>query len=295
MKRTLAVPMVAAVVPTVRLSVVSAVRVVAVVAVVLAALAASVRWEAPAFASVRGGWAVTYLDPPPTVFAGGTPYTVGFWVLQHGTHPYVGKLDPVGLRLTRADGRTVTFLGTPLPEAGHYATSVVVPDGVWKVTGVQGWFEPYAVGTLTVPGRLVVDPVPPDRVATFGGGGEDPWGAVRPPGFPAGKTAPVLTRGEAEAEGSATTGGPSGQVPSGRVPSVEAPGAGAAGREGAADGVLGGGVPAYALLPAAVGGALVMLLALRLPRLVGRSRRPGSHAEDPPGADGSTETLTIGR
>ncbi|MFI9589973.1 hypothetical protein [Nonomuraea sp. NPDC052265] len=280
-----------AVVAAVRRGVVSVGRLAAVVAVLLAVLPAFGWWEAPASASVRGGWAVTYLDPPPEVFGGGKSYTVGFWVLQHGTHPYVGKLDPVGLRLTRADGRTVTFPGTPLPEPGHYATSVAVPDGVWKVAGVQGWFEPYAVGTLTVPGRLVVDPVPQDKVATFGGDGKDPWGAVRPPGFPMGKSAPVLTGGEADSGGSATTAVPSTEPPGAEVSSMEAPGVGAEG-----GGAPGGRVPAYALLPAAVGGALVVLVAIRLPRLVGRSRRPGRKDGDqgPAGEDGSSETLVIG-
>ncbi|MEU1384918.1 MULTISPECIES: hypothetical protein [unclassified Nonomuraea] len=254
-------------------------RPVALTAVVLVVLVMSGWWAGAASASSRGGWAVTYLDPPPAAFAGGKTYTVGFWVLQHGTHPYAGELDPVGLRLTRADGRTVTFSGTPLPEAGHYATSVVVPDGVWRVEGLQGWFEPYAVGTLTVPGRLLADPVPPDKVATFGGDGKDPWGAVRPPGFPPGKSTPV----QAGVQAGAQAGGGAGAGAAARVPSGEA---------------AGGGVPAYLLVPAAVAGALVVLVASRLPRLRGTPGRPGAArrkaAGDPPDADGSAETLVIG-
>ncbi|MEU8318098.1 hypothetical protein AB0C33_06985 [Nonomuraea sp. NPDC048881] len=284
----------------------------ALTAAVLIVLVVSGWWVGVASASSRGGWAVTYLDPPPGAFAGGKTYTVGFWVLQHGTHPYAGELDPVGLRLTRADGRTVTFAGTPLPEAGHYATSVAVPDGVWRVEGLQGWFEPYAVGTLTVPGRLLADPVPPDKVATFGGDGKDPWGAVRPPGFPPGKSTPVPTDELIGGPSGEPTGTPAG-APAGAPTGVQAgtqagSGVGAAGSAAArvpAGEAPGGGVPAYLLVPAAVAGALVALVASRLPRLRGTPGRPGrpgrpagarrnAAADDPPDEDGSTETLVIG-
>ncbi|MFF4195096.1 hypothetical protein [Nonomuraea sp. NPDC001831] len=287
---------------------------------VLGVLVVSGWWAGAASASSRGGWAVTYLDPPPAAFAGGKTYTVGFWVLQHGTHPYAGELDPVGLRLTRADGRSVTFPGTPLPEAGHYATSVAVPDGVWRVESLQGWFEPYAVGTLTVPGRLLADPVPPDKVATFGGDGKDPWGAVRPPGFAPGKSTPAPT-GEPAAEPAAESTGTQAGGPTGTRPEVQAgveagtqAGGGAAGSAAArvpAGEAPGGGVPAYLLAPAAVAGALVALVASRLPRLRGTPRRPGppgrqgrqgrpggarrnAAPDDPPDEDGSAETLVIG-
>ncbi|MGW4404085.1 hypothetical protein ACWEJ6_08625 [Nonomuraea sp. NPDC004702] len=283
----------------------------ALAAAVLVVLVASGWWAGAASASSRGGWAVTYLDPPPAAFAGGRTYTVGFWVLQHGTHPYAGELDPVGLRLTRGDGRTVTFAGTPLPEAGHYATSVAVPDGVWRVEGLQGWFEPYAVGTLTVPGRLLADPVPPDKVATFGGDGKDPWGAIRPPGFSPGKSTPVPT-GEPSGEPTGTQAGTEAGAPTGTQAGTQVGGGGGAAGSAAArvpaGEAPGGGVPAYLLVPAAAAGALVALVASRLPRLrgtprqAGRAGRPGrssgarrnAAADDPPDEDGSTETLVIG-
>ncbi|NUS06378.1 MAG: hypothetical protein HOV97_27920 [Nonomuraea sp.] len=239
---------------------------------VLAAVVAFLGW-AGVPASASGGWAVTYLDPGPAAYAGGTSYTLGFWVLQHGTHPYAGKLDPVGLRFTRADGKSVTFDGTALPEAAHYAAAVVLPDGVWKVEGVQGWFLPYEVGTLTVPGGLRVAPVPPEMVATFGGSGADYWGAVRPPGFPVGRAAPA-----------AVTGSPS---PQGEVV--------ASVREEA------GGIPGYLLGVAALGGALVAFVALWLVRASGVSwrswgSRPSrrSPGEGEPPGEGGAETLVIG-
>jgi hypothetical protein len=265
---------------------------------VLVAVLAVAGWGVPAFGS--GAWAVTYVDPAPAVFAGGEPYALGFWVLQHGTHPYAGKLDPVGLRFTRGDGKSVTFDGTALPEPGHFATSVVVSEGVWKVEGIQGWFQPYPVGTLTVPGGLKVDPVPADLVAPFDGSEKVYWGAVRPPGFPLGNATPA-PKAEKPASGEATTpasgGGAAGSSSGGgTVAPVLAESAGHAG--------VGteGGIPAYALLLAAAGGALLALAALRLPYLVGAARGPGRPSwrsdrrdtgQDPPEEE-SAETIVIG-
>jgi LPXTG-motif cell wall-anchored protein len=131
-----------------------------------------------------GAWAETSLDPVPQRFAAGTSYTLGFWVLQHGTHPYEGELSPVGLRFTSPDGESLTFPGTPLPEAGHYAASVVLPEGDWKIEGLQGMFAPYLAGTVSVPGELKAEPVREESIEGFVAQGVDYWGAVRPPGFP---------------------------------------------------------------------------------------------------------------
>ncbi|MEU6710090.1 hypothetical protein ABZ897_01310 [Nonomuraea sp. NPDC046802] len=88
--------------------------------------------------------------------------------------PGARRSEAVALRFTHQGGRSLQFEGTALPEAGHYATSVVVPGGVWKVEGVQGMFRPYDVGTLTVPGGLTINPVPPGTLVgvrrTIGGG-----------------------------------------------------------------------------------------------------------------------------
>jgi len=128
-----------------------------------------------------GGWAATLLDPLPERVEAGVPYTIGFWVLQHGSHPYWGgKLEPVGLKLVGADGTVVKAPGVPLKEPAHYATALVIPrSGTWSVYGVQGVFQDYQVGTLTVPGKLSVLPLPP--VAPVGAKDHQPWGAVRPP------------------------------------------------------------------------------------------------------------------
>lgn len=130
-----------------------------------------------------GGWAVTLLDPVPDRWESGRGYTVGFWVLQHGFHPFEGDLGEVALRLVGEDGTTVSFPAVELSERAHYAAAVAVPhDGTWEVVGVQGIFADYHVGTLTVPGALTVLGVPAplrkDQTEKF-------WpGPIRPPAVP---------------------------------------------------------------------------------------------------------------
>ncbi|MGV9374874.1 hypothetical protein ACWDRB_03620 [Nonomuraea sp. NPDC003707] len=245
-------------------------RILAVLAAAVAGTVALVLGGLPAAAA--GGWAVTYLDPAPSRFEGGTSYALGFWVLQHGSHPFAGDLGAVGLRFTGADGKSLRFGGTALPEAGHYATSVVVPEGVWKVEGVQGLFQPYVVGTLTVPGGLKVDPVPAEMVAPMSAE-KSFWGAVRPPGFPD-KGPAVITR-------SPMGQGSAGATDVGREGSGD-PG----GRRGSSGGAGqgSGGVPVYALVIAAVGGALVAVVALWL---LPQSRLPGLPPR-PPSPDGAS-------
>ncbi|MEV4888056.1 hypothetical protein AB0K48_01520 [Nonomuraea sp. NPDC055795] len=210
-----------------------------------------------------GGWAMTYLDPLPDRFQPGTTYTVGFWVLQHGTHPFEGDLGKTGLRLTAADGKVMTFDGTARPEAGHYVTSIAVPEGTWKVEGVQGLFKEHDVGTLTVPGALKVNPPPKD----LRGDGKDYWGAIRPPGFPAGGSADRVAAAPASAPASALAPAP-----------VSAPApAGKAADEAA-------GFPPYTLLLAGLGGAVIALAGVRLAR-----RRP---LDETP-ADDKADTITV--
>jgi hypothetical protein len=142
------------------------------VAVVLAAV---VLLAAPAWA---GGWAVTALDPLPRQLKAGHTYTVGYWVLQHGSHPYQGDLGPTGLKLVDDRGRAVAFQGVALREPAHYAAAIAIPHaGRWKLYGQQGIFaDYYQVGTLTVPGGLAVLRPPTPRPVH-----DAHWGAIRPP------------------------------------------------------------------------------------------------------------------
>ena len=137
---------------------------------------------APAIPAYAGGWAVTLLDPLPDRLEADRAYTVGYWDLQHGSHPFDGKLGKTGLRLVGTD-QELEFIGQPLPEAAHYAVSFAVPAGTWRVYALQGWFEQFEVGTLTVPGGLELRPS--EMAVTVGGhsdSGEAPhWGAVHPP------------------------------------------------------------------------------------------------------------------
>lgn len=137
---------------------------------------------APALPAQAGGWAVTLLDPLPEKMEASRAYTIGYWVLQHGSHPFEGELGKTGLRLVGPD-KVLEFEGTALPEAAHYAVAVAVPAGTWQVYAMQGWFEEFEVGTLTVPGGLVLKPSEMEvSVGAHGDGGEPPhWGAVHPP------------------------------------------------------------------------------------------------------------------
>jgi hypothetical protein len=142
---------------------------------------------------MAGGWATTLLDPLPDRMEAGHSYTVGFWILQHGSHVSKIALSDPGLRFVDDKNQTLVFKGAPLPEGGHYATAIVLPhDGDWAILGMQAPFQDYKVGVLSVPGRLVVSPTPqpipwpPDQS----------WSTVRPPSVtaeagPTVKAAPV--------------------------------------------------------------------------------------------------------
>src|ERR1700737_1294919 len=142
----------------------------------IGALAAVAVLPIPAAA---GGWAVTYLDPLPEHMQAGQAYTVGYWVLQHGSHPSVIPLTETGLRLTRA-GEEKYFRGMPLREVSHFAVAIVVPhDGTWTVEAGQQPFGPYSVGELTVPGAIKLSAIPTPMATD--GHAELAWGEIHPP------------------------------------------------------------------------------------------------------------------
>src|SRR5687768_923640 len=71
--------------------------------------------------ALAGGWAVTYVDPVPSIQPSVT-HTVGYWVLQHGTHPFSGDLGKTGLRFKSGAGSR-DFVGVALGEPAHYAVT----------------------------------------------------------------------------------------------------------------------------------------------------------------------------
>jgi hypothetical protein len=153
---------------------------------ILVALGAMAMVFATALPAHAGNWAMTELDPLPPELKPDTAYTVGYWVLQHGTHPFdvPGEdLGTTGLRLTSAeDGTALDFTGTPLPEPAHFVTTIKIPAGEWRVEGIQGIFMPHQIGTLTVPGGLT--PAPPQFTMGADTPITDYWGMIKPPGFP---------------------------------------------------------------------------------------------------------------
>jgi hypothetical protein len=129
-----------------------------------------------------GSWAVTYLDPVPS-FQADVTHTVGYRVLQHGIRPYEGDLGRTGLRF-RFGSDELMYSGTPLGEPGRYAVAFSLPAGRYEVHGVQGFFQDHFIGTLTVPGTLLVKPVDPSLVLTAGPGPEPAAAVVEAPREP---------------------------------------------------------------------------------------------------------------
>jgi len=151
-----------------------------VLAVALVGLATLV----PAIPAQAGGWALTFIDPMDerTTMQPATTYSITYWVLQHGNHPFEGKLGTTGLKFANASGDQVMFEGVAIAEPAHYRVEVQLPSaGLWRITALQGLFAPYEVGLLAVPGRVAVYPTPPVDPAGHGHGAH--WGAIRPPGF----------------------------------------------------------------------------------------------------------------
>ncbi|GLZ34482.1 hypothetical protein Lesp02_66690 [Lentzea sp. NBRC 105346] len=127
-------------------------------------------------AAHAGNWAVTYVDPTPS-FEADRSYTVGYWVLQHGNHPYGGDLGKTGFRFV-GGGKPYEFTGVALRETAHYAVAFTLPAGRYRVLAIQGPFADHEVGTLTVPGTLSVKPV--EHYKPWEGAAKT-WVDIKPP------------------------------------------------------------------------------------------------------------------
>jgi hypothetical protein len=176
--------------------------------VILAVMGAGLFAATPAQA---GNWEETLLDPPPSRLEKDITYTFGYWILQHGSYPYMGgdmgsDLGPTALRADDGNGTVIDFPGTKSRTAGHYSAEIVFPhDGTWRISSRHEVLMPDTdVAVVTVPGSVTISPSQMTERAPH------EWGAIRP-SFPdsapgAGMVAPlvetpqVATRGHEVAE-----------------------------------------------------------------------------------------------
>lgn len=151
-----------------------------------------------------GNWEETLLDPPPARIKPGVTYTFGYWILQHGSYPFMGgDLGPTALVATSKNGTKVTFAGTPAKTRGHYFAEAVFPfAGDWTISSDhEVLMTDPLVATVTVPGPVKIAPSQMKDRAPY------EWGAVRPSfppaapdaeagGLPAAQTPAEQTRAE---------------------------------------------------------------------------------------------------
>jgi hypothetical protein len=124
-----------------------------------------------------GNWEETLLDPVPAHIEPGVTYTFGYWILQHGSYPYMGgDLGPTALVAQDQEGIAVEFAGTAAPTKGHYFAEVVFPHkGTWTIKSKHEVImtDPL-VATVTVPGAVAIAPSEMTERAPY------EWGTVRP-------------------------------------------------------------------------------------------------------------------
>lgn len=139
-----------------------------------------------------GNWEETLLDPPPARVEPGVTYTFGYWVLQHGSYPYLsGDLGPTALVATESGGDSVEFAGLKTKTAGHYSAEVVFPhEGTWTIASKHEVLMPDAlVATVTVPGAVEIAPSEMKERAPH------KWGTIRPSFPPAAADAAAMGPG----------------------------------------------------------------------------------------------------
>jgi hypothetical protein len=141
-----------------------------------------------------GNWEETLLDPVPARVEPGVTYTLGYWILQHGSYPFMGgDLGPTALVATEKDGDTVEFAGTPSRTDGHYFAEAVFPHaGTWTIASKHEILmtDPL-VATVTVPGAVEIAPSEMTSRAPY------EWGTVHPSFPPAAADAAIVGPGTA--------------------------------------------------------------------------------------------------
>ena len=108
-----------------------------------------------------GNWEETLLDPPPARIEAGLTYTFGYWILQHGSYPFMGgDLGPTALRATDEKGQVIDFPGTKSVTDGHYSAEVLFPhDGDWTISSHHEVLMPDThVAVVIVPGGVRISP-----------------------------------------------------------------------------------------------------------------------------------------
>jgi len=168
-----------------------------------------------------GAWEETLLDPPPARIEAGLTYTFGYWILQHGSYPYMGgDLGPTALRATDEKGQVVDFPGTKTVTDGHYSAEVIFPhDGDWTISSQHEVLMPDTnVAMVTVPGGVRIAPSDMRSRAPY------KWGNIHPQFPPAAADAQL---GAPEAPPSATAlVDPPRVAPRSQQASTETPGTG---------------------------------------------------------------------
>jgi hypothetical protein len=124
-----------------------------------------------------GNWEETLLDPVPGHIEPGVTYTFGYWILQHGSYPFMGgDLGPTALVAKDQKGNAVEFAGMAAPTKGHYFAEVVFPHkGTWTIKSKHEVImtDPL-VATVEVPGAVTIAPSEMSERAPYD------WGTVRP-------------------------------------------------------------------------------------------------------------------
>lgn len=166
--------------------------------VILAVVGAGLFAATPAQA---GNWEETLLDPPPSWLKEDITYTFGYWILQHGSYPYMGSdLGPTALRADDGNGTVIDFPGTKSRTAGHYSAEIVFPhDGTWRISSQHEVIMPDTdVAVVTVPGSVTISPSQMTERAPH------EWGTIRPSfpevAAPLVEAPQVATRGHEVAE-----------------------------------------------------------------------------------------------
>jgi plastocyanin len=126
--------------------------------------------------ALAGNWATVRLDEPPGEVVAGTPWRVGFSVLQHDVRP-TNDVTPRLKARHRETGEAVETVGRQEGDAGHFVAEVTFPRaGEWKWS-----ITPDPFPTSTSFATLAVTSEPERVDASLpGGAGDRTTGRIHP-------------------------------------------------------------------------------------------------------------------